>query len=278
MANRNQRAKIANETLKILERGSYDVAGETVAIAEKLDVMRRDTILYTPSEIEVLLNATGLPTERKTTITVRNCTTFAAARELIEEGYENPLCLNFASAKSPGGGFISGSQAQEECLVRASGLYASLSSTMTYYEANRAYPSSLYTNNLIYSPKVPVFRADDDTLLRTPYYVSMLTSPAVNAGAVRANEPLNIPEICSTMETRIRSVLAVAREQKHNALVLGAWGCGVFANEPSDVAYWFSDAITNDPRFTNAFDRIIFGVLDYAIGTPTYEAFQQVFV
>ena len=83
-------------------------------------------------------------------------------------------------------------------------------------------------------------------------WCSIATSPAVNAGAVRKNEPSNVSLIQSTMETRIRSVLAVARQHGHNAIVLGAWGCGVFGNKPSDIAHWFANALHEDLRFAGA--------------------------
>lgn len=277
MANRKQRARIASETIEILQRGSYTVGGATVNLSDSLEGMRQGTVLYTPDALELLVDSIGTSPQRNTEISVRNCTTFAAARSLIKAGYTNPLCLNFASAKNPGGGFLSGSQAQEECLARASGLHDSLVSQMAYYDANRSHRSALYTNHVIYSPEVPVFRSDDESLLEDPYLISIATSPAVNAGAVRKNEPSNVSFIQSTMQTRMRSVLAVARQQGHRALVLGAWGCGVFGNDPSDIARWFADAIHHDSRFAGAFDRIVFGVLDYADNTPTYEAFRQVF-
>ncbi|MGM0488708.1 MAG: TIGR02452 family protein [Planctomycetota bacterium] len=277
MANRKQRAQIANETVEILDRESYVFGGATVSLSAALDDMQTGTVLYGPADLDLLIDSMDQPQRRESTVSVCNCTTFAAARSLIDAGYQNPLCLNFGSAKNPGGGFLSGSQAQEECLARASGLYKSLASQMTYYDANRSHPSALYTNHIIYSPRVPVFRSDDDVLIGEPYFVSVVTSPAVNAGAVRKNEPSNVQSIRSTMETRIRSVLAVARQHDHNAVVLGAWGCGVFGNDPSDVAHWFADALLGDSRFAGAFDRIVFGVLDFADDTPTYEAFRHVF-
>ncbi|MFN6160994.1 MAG: TIGR02452 family protein [Planctomycetota bacterium] len=277
MANRTQRAQIANETIKILDRQSYVVDGASVSLSDSLANMRSGTVLYTPADLDLLVDSIGPTKQRETSISVWNCTTFSAARSLIDEGYDNLLCLNFASAKNPGGGFLSGSQAQEECLARASGLHDSLASQMTYYEVNRSHASSLYTNHIIYSPSVPVFRSDDDALIAVPYLVSVVTSPAVNAGAVRKNEPANVQAIQPTMEARIRSVLAVARKHDHNAIVLGAWGCGVFGNDPNDIAHWFAEALRRDSRFAGAFDRIVFGVLDFADNTPTYEAFRKVF-
>lgn len=277
MANRQQRAEIASETIEILDRGSYTIDGATVSISVALEEMRKGTVLYTPSDLELLVESVSRTPPLETELTVCNCTTFSAAKSLIDSGYTNPLCLNFASAKNPGGGFLSGSQAQEECLARASALHRSLTSQMSYYDANRSHSSALYTNHIIYSPRVPVFRSDDDLLLHDPYLVSIVTSPAVNAGAVRKNEPGNISSIPSTMQTRIQSVLAVARKHDHDAIVLGAWGCGVFGNDPSEVATWFADALLEDLRFVGAFKRIVFAVLDFAEDTPTFEAFRKVF-
>lgn len=277
MANRKQRQAIAAETISILEREIYSIDCNSVNLSEMLLAMREGTVLYSPSEIKLLLETLGsdsnYKTNRETVHKVVNCTTFAAANSLIHDGFVNPLCLNFASAKNPGGGFLSGSQAQEECLARGSGLYQSLTQQMKYYEVNRSEKSALYTNHIIYSPNVPVFRNDNDRLLDEPYLISIVTSPAVNAGAVRKNELHNINLIQTTMEHRIRSVLAVARKHNHNSLVLGAWGCGVFANNPNNIAKWFYDSLTTDSRFKNKFDRIIFAVLDYAPDTPTYNAF-----
>jgi uncharacterized protein (TIGR02452 family) len=248
-----------------------------VSLSAALDEMLKGTVLYTPSDLELLVNSISKHPHIETEISVCNCTTFSAARSLMDAGYINPLCLNFASAKNPGGGFLSGSQAQEECLARASALHQSLASQMTYYEVNRSHSSALYTNHIIYSPHVPVFRSDDDALLQEQYLVSIVTSPAVNAGAVRKNEPSNVSLIQPTMQTRIRSVLAIARKHEHNAIVLGAWGCGVFGNDPSNVARWFADALVNDSQFAGAFERVVFAVLDFAEGAPTYEAFRKVF-
>ena len=277
MANRKQRAQIANETIELLERESYSIGDLNVSLSSALADMRAGTVMYTPSQLDSLVARLDPPQPSNTQIQVVNQTTFAAARALAEDrAAGEPLCLNFASAKNPGGGFLSGSQAQEECLARASGLHASLILQMPYYEANRSHASSLYTNHVIYSPSVPVFRDDDDQLLSQPYRVSIITSPAVNAGAVRKNEPSNVAKIQPAMQTRIRSVLAVARDHGHDSLVLGAWGCGVFRNDPKDIALGFADALS-EPSFKGAFTRVVFAVLDFADGTPTFSAFQQVF-
>jgi len=278
MNNRKRRAEIAGETIRILDQGGYSVGGVSVSIDHELASMRAGTVTYSPTELDTALNSMDQSYNAKTQIEVINQTTFYAAKSLIDRGYENPLCLNFASAKNPGGGFQGGSQAQEECLARASGLHQSLSLDMTYYEKNRRCKSSFYTNYLIYSPVVPVFRDDSDELLTKPYVLSIITSPAVNAGAVRKNEPDSASRVESVMMHRIRSLLMVAIEHEHKSIVLGAWGCGVFRNEPSQIANWFKEVLINDSRFTGAFENVVFAVLDNTSGILNYKSFEDAFV
>jgi uncharacterized protein (TIGR02452 family) len=130
---------------------------------------------------------------------------------------------------------------------------------------------------MIYSPDVPVFRDADDRLLEQPYPVSFLTAPAVNAGAVRANEPGNVARIAAVMRARIEKVLALAVVHGHEVLVLGAWGCGVFANDPDQVADWFAEHLTGDGVFRTAFQRVVFAVFDRTPGRSAIWPFERRF-
>lgn len=265
MASRSGRARIAGETVEIMQRGNYVLtSGSTVSIADELRAARRDTLLYTPEALELLLAQPPVRGAQATKISVENGTTFAAARRLAaEDPADDVLCLNFASAKNPGGGFLGGSQAQEEALSRQSGLYACINPMRAFYDANRVCRTCLYTEHLIYSPRVPVFRDDEDELLPQPFLTSIITSPAVNAGAVRKNEPERIAEIEPTMRSRIERIFAVAQRHQHRTLVLGAWGCGVFRNDPAVIARLFHEALTS-ARFAGIFRRIVFAVLDWS--------------
>ena len=103
-----------------------------------------------------------------TRIRVFNGTSLASARELAARG-PAPLVLNFASAKNPGGGFLDGARAQEESLARASSLHATLL-TSGMYAHHRAQGDALYTNWMILSPDVPVFRDEaTEATLEEPY-------------------------------------------------------------------------------------------------------------
>ena len=223
-------------------------------------------------------NWEGFRERGRVEVKVINATTLTAARQLVEDHHlKDVLCLNFASAKNPGGGFLGGSQAQEESLARASGLYAAIHPHETMYETNKRYRSCLYTDHLIYSPQVPVFRDDDDVLLESPWRVSMLTVPAVNAGVVREQEPENVSRIQETMLRRMEKLLSVAVAHGHGTLVLGAWGCGVFRNDPAQVARWFHYHLIENDSFRNAFETVWFAVPDSGKTPSTFQIFQDVF-
>jgi uncharacterized protein (TIGR02452 family) len=132
MTNRDTRARLARETVEILEQGFYlSHSDDLVVISLALESAVTNSILYKPEMFTAVSEQRDKLFEtqpaKQTTFEVVNATTLEVAKELYER-YENLsiACLNFASAKNPGGGFLGGSQAQEESLARSSGLYSCL--------------------------------------------------------------------------------------------------------------------------------------------------------
>jgi uncharacterized protein (TIGR02452 family) len=249
---RNHAARVARETVEILTAGRYtNRAGETVHIGHLLDAAKQGTCAYPPDTALPTVVPSASPTEFE----VKNETTLEAARRLAAAGFR-VAALNFASARHPGGGFLNGARAQEESLCRASGLYACLGGHGMYsYHAPMR--GGMYSNYAIYSPAVPVFRDDDGHLLDEPYLCAFITAPAVNAGAIGGEDRgLVRPE----MAERVRKVLAIAAANCHDAVVLGAWGCGVFKNDPEMIADLFREALFT--RYMGVFARVNFAVLD----------------
>ncbi len=276
---RTQRASIAQETLDIVERGEYRApSGTVVRIADDVARSCAGTRLFRPSDFpeDLLANLASDGRAGGTThVEVTAETTLQAARRLVTEGGKrNLLCLNFASARNPGGGFLGGSQAQEESLARSSALYASIAGS-PMYEHNRQEPSLLYSDHMIYSPLVPVFRDDDGALLETPYHVAFLTAPAVNAGAVRSNQPENAPLIAPTMARRLHRLLWLAHTTGHLDIVLGAGGCGVFGNDPTEIAAMFRAALGVGGDYRAAFDTIVYAVYDRSADRQVLAAFES---
>lgn len=272
---RTQRTQVAQQTLQIIEQGRYVAPdGSDVSVAAQLAACVAGTRLYADRELASLPAPPAPDAQRgPSKIELSRETSLSAIRRLATAPDARPLCLNFASAKNPGGGFIGGAEAQEESLARASGLYASLISQQQYYSANRAYRSAFYTEHMIYSPDVPMFRDDSGALLNRPHLAAFITAPAVNAGVVQERERERVSEIAEVMRRRIERVLGIALGSGHRALVLGAWGCGVFRNEPSMVAQLFAEALQGP--FKDRFAHVVFAVFDRAAGQPCWRAFQE---
>lgn len=281
--NKSARVAIAYETLDILAAGQYlNQRNEPVNISNDLRHSVDNTIHYRPEDFEKVFIARDARMKHSPAgncrFEVTDESTFAAAHRLVvTEGLKNVCCLNFASAKNPGGGFLGGAQAQEESLARASGLYNTLKQHKKMYDFNRAHSNLLYTDHMIYSPLVPVFRDDEDQLIDQHYLVSVITSPAVNKGALLMNEPEHALSIETVMLNRIEKILSVAIVNNQTTLILGAWGCGVFRNSTEDVAAWFAHHLLNNETFKNAFTRVVFAIYDPSEKKKTAEAFKQQF-
>jgi uncharacterized protein (TIGR02452 family) len=271
MNNRDNRKQIAEETLAILEKGSYSFGTGEVDIKESLNQAINNTKLYI--DTNAFEPAEGNYT---TEIKVTNETTNEGMEHFVASGLSDIACLNFASAKNPGGGFKGGSQAQEECIARSSGMYACLSPIDDYYLFHRKMKSCFYSDRTIFSPEVPFFRNYKDELLQAPYNAGVITSAAVNFGVVKQRETDKLDQVEPAMKQRIAHVLNVALDNGVKNIVLGAWGCGVFMNDRKLMAKLFSDHLGENGAFYNAFERITFAVLDRN-NKGIYSAFEDAF-
>src|SRR5208282_4617509 len=157
-------ARLGYEAVEIGEHGEYRThTGVTVDIKTILSVAVAGTVSH-PADLPFAEWGPGL---HDTRIEVVNETTLSAGKRLIEAAC-SPVLLNFASAKSPGGGFLNGARAQEKYLARSSCLYQCIRSD-PIYAFHRAKNDPLYTDYAIYSPSVPVIRDDSGALLDQPY-------------------------------------------------------------------------------------------------------------
>lgn len=271
---------IAKETEEIVRTGGYRAGdGRDVGIRAAVDAAVAGTRMYGPGPVAVgpATGAAGAAPDRATAIEVTGESSLEAARRLTAAGPGPVAVLNFSSARNPGGGYLNGAQAQEEALCRASALYTTLLRAPEFYAHHRAERSPFYTDRVIHSPGVPVFRDDRGRLLDTPYQVGFLTSPAPNAGVIAQRAPAEVHRIPAALAARAERVLETAAERGYRRLVLGAWGCGVFRNDPEQVAEAFRARLTTGGRFAGHFDETVFAVLDRTADGATLEAFRRVF-
>jgi uncharacterized protein (TIGR02452 family) len=266
----------ATQTLEILEAGYFLLAdGSRVDIQPALTKAIEGTKLYTPDHALATQQGLTPASSRPATIEVTDETTQIAAGRLVESEFVADLVLlNFASAWNPGGGFINGAKAQEEDLCRCSGLYPCLLAQLNYYEANRSSDSAIYTDHIIYSPNVPWFRTRSRDQPDRLFLASVITSPAPNAGVALTRDAGAADEIEAVLRRRAGFVLAVAADNGHRNVLLGAWGCGVFRNDPALVADAFGTWLES-PIFAGVFDRVVFAIFDKSATQPTLTAFRQ---
>ena len=263
------RKAMARETLEIMKNGYYDAGEKRVEIRGLHEDSVKKSFLLTPTQGDALLNRCmegefnkGHIGESREEILVWNCSTVDAILRLHAQKKEVAV-INFASAKNPGGGFINGANAQEESLAVSGGLYRTLTVHEEYYRKNREYKSMMYTNYAIYSPNVVFFRGEHFKLMEEPVTASVLTIPAVNMGQVLLKGE-DEKEAKRVMRERMKLVLSIFADQSCRHLVLGAYGCGVFRNDPIDIARWWKELL--EEFFGGCFETIVFAVLDRANG------------
>ncbi len=269
--------QVAADTLALIDAGGYEApSGAWVSIAEAQAGAVAGTRLYRPDALAALVAADG-PGGAPPMVTVTDETTQVAAHRLAARGV---ALLNFASARNHGGGFINGAKAQEEDLCRCSGLYPTLlvPDVQPYYAANRATRSLLYTDHAILSPSVPFFRTRGrGELLEAPFNATVITAPAPNGGPLLRDDPSAGPSIRETFRRRWANVLAIAEAHAHRTLVLGAWGCGAFGNDPVVSAATLAETLASG-RFDGAFDAIAIAIPDQGKqGHRNHTAFAETF-
>ncbi|KAI1788340.1 hypothetical protein LXA43DRAFT_1025924 [Ganoderma leucocontextum] len=290
MTDRRAKLKnIARDTLDAIETGSYDLQGTTYDLRAPTDQSKRNTSYYAPDSL--LSNwPTGGPDLRADdpNVVLLEATTLEGARFLhatlrtagSSNGPDSPIVavLNFASAKKPGGGFLSGAQAQEESIARSSTVYPTFMTRTAqafYTLHNRDPKAGYYSHAMIYSPGVTVFRDDGGDWI-APYLVDVLTSPAVNAGVVRKVASAGIEDkIEEAMKERMGRILYLFEQRRVRHVVLGSFGTGVFRNKVEMVARVWTELLLKDgARFKNSFENVVFAVIG---GKDTHAIFNDAF-
>lgn len=272
-ASRLGRAQTGRETVELVERGTYVApSGRTVSIASEVAYAKANTRAFSAGADFTSTRAFA----DSTRIDVTSETTARATQRLVLDESEEPghtACLNFASAKNPGGGFLSGARAQEEDLARRSALYACQLTQKHHYDANRACGTPVYTDSLLWSPLVPFFRDDRLVFVEQPWLCGVLTAPAPNMGAMLKRDASARPLVEAALARRAAYVLAVLAHVEQRVLVLGAWGCGVFQNDPAFVAHTFASLL--DGEFKGVFARVVFAIHDSSADKSTLHAFER---
>ena len=184
------------------------------------------------------------------------------------------LVLNFANAVSPGGGVTRGARAQEEDLCRKSTLYVSLKSSEAscYYTYNRKHYSNMGTDSMVLSPYVEVFKDEKGNYLQESAVVSVLSCAAP---MVLFGKWTSMKRYREILYRRICAIIKCAVVNGYKFLVLGAWGCGDFGNDPKLISDLFYDAFQTIG--TSDFEIVEFAVLCKSERSRNFTAFSERF-
>lgn len=254
---------LARETLSILETGQYSIGDDRYFIKEEIDEsIERSKFI----DSDMSRKIRDVVVSKKGALSYDLCriydsSTVDALYRLIEEGKGDRGILNFASAVSPGGGFLVGSNTQEDSLAYSSSLYAAQIKFPEYYLNNAEYDNPLYLDDAIYSPNVVFFRDAEYKLRSNPVTAHVLTLPAVNMKVVKRRR-MDVMTAEKVMRERMKTALALFEYYGAKNLILGAYGCGAFGNDVRKVAWWWKEHLEN--TFYGAFESVTFAVPDEA--------------
>jgi uncharacterized protein (TIGR02452 family) len=160
--------------------------------------------------------------------------------------------LNMASSKRKGGGVENGSMAQEECLFRCSNLYMI---------PDAYYP--IASNEFIYTHTATFVKNSDYSTI-IPIDCDVITMPAVNLNKTHIDNKQtqdSVENYDELMTFKIEQILSSAILNGCGNLILGAWGCGVFKNDPKVVAELFNKALSK-VELRMPFENIVFAVIN----------------
>jgi len=192
-----------------------------------------------------------LPSRLPVQVQVRNADVLEVASEYADL---RAAVLNMGSAHSPGGGFRTGSGAQEENLHRRTDLVRFLAEQCQWY-----YP--MKQEECLLSKGVTVFRGPEALgypLLDKPFKVDVISCAAPTRPKLELGNYGDCTDLLN-MQTKISLILEAAHESNCQVLILSAFGCGAYGNPPNIVAKLFDMAIRSS-RYS--FQNIVFCILD----------------
>lgn len=185
--------------------------------------------------------------------------------------YGKVCMLNMASYKRPGGGVRNGAATQEECLFRCSNLFETVN--------KKHYPlqddQCIYTRDAVFFKNARYHTID-------PITCDVVTIAAINLNKNSKYDKKNEKWVDGIVEKnsnynwmtrhKMKLMLSLAKQNHVKVMILGAWGCGVFKNDPVDIANLFKEVFED-----YEFEAVIFPIINdqNSVG-DNYNVFKEV--
>lgn len=254
-------------------------------LSASIDVAKKNTTVFYEDDYPDF-KTSG---KKNTAVTVTGDRSYQAAMRLSKENPGAKIAvMNFANAFHAGGGVTKGSSAQEECLCRTSTLYPLLYRRTlrdSFYKHHCELNTPKASDSLVYTEGVIICKTDEDLPKRMPQEdwvtldVITIAAPDLrdksnqHAPLVNGGTYMNDAELFGYHVKRAIHMLTCAAAKGEDILVLGAFGCGAFQNNPEVVARAYKVALQEFPK---VFDKIEFAVYCPPSGSRNYEVFKRV--
>ena len=274
------------ENVRVFENTKKMVKSE-VSLAEVVKASTANQIMIPEnSQVSDFMTEASKTYEKDAKIIVSKKRSYEAASAYKKK----KVCVhNFASATTPGGGVVKGSSAQEECLCRCSTLYFSLNTKEMwdcFYNPHREQQDPIHNGDCIYTPEVVVFKTDTASpeLMKEQdwYRVNVITcaapnlrlmpSNAMNPGDGRKSVKMTDEDLYELHVKRLTRILEVAKADGNEVVILGAFGCGAFQNNPEVVARAAKDVVE---KFKKNFETIEFAIYCSPRDEANYTIFKK---
>lgn len=273
MAGREERIAIFHGTLQMITGNSKLKESVAMSVRNQMIIWQEDSVDYAERwdrPAKVLLSAKR---------------TLEAAEPYVKAG-KKVCILNFASSVTPGGGVTKGTSAQEESICRISTLYPVISdsSVSAFYERHwqMIHNDTMGRENrddCIYSPGIYVIREDTFDCEPLPedrwFQTDVITCAAPDlriSDHGRIYRPSS-EELMAVHQKRFARIFSLAAKHEVDVLILGAFGCGAFANPPEIVVQAINSTINS---FLRCFETIEFAVFTNDTETLNYQAFRHI--
>ena len=260
-------------------KDTYDKCENNLILKESIEKSIKLTKLYLEGN-KFDLNNTPTKSEDYNIIISPERTLECVQKYYIPNDKKSKICvLNFASAKNPGGGVWKGARSQEESICRASTLYHCLITEFlkdNYYSYHREKKSE-YSDRIIYIPNITVFKSDDDIFSKDIdekcwYNIDVISCAAHNQKAYQAN----YEKLKEINYNKIKAIIECAVENNVDILILGAFGCGAFGNDPILVSKTFK-RILIDEGYYKFFEKVHFAIFTVGSEEKNINEFNKTF-